>query len=143
MKKKIVITIEEYDEENELKGEKSMDDSRESVSEYARFFDESCPAWNKSSEYNLMFLKLQQQYANDKLKKQGYLFLNEVYDLLGIPRSRAGAVVGWVYDKDNPIGENSVDFDLFADRNHNFINGYERKVLLDFNVDGCIFDKLP
>ena len=65
------------------------------VSEYARFFDDGCAGWTKDPEYNLMFLRDQQRYANDLLKAKGHLFLNEVYDLLGIPRTKAGQIVGW------------------------------------------------
>lgn len=111
-------------------------------SDYARFFDESCPGWEKDPEFNLTFLKMQQSYANEKLKCQGHLFLNEVYDMLGIPRTRAGNIVGWIYDEKNPIGDNYVDFgiyDLYSERKRAFVNGYERSILLDFNVDGDIW----
>lgn len=112
-------------------------------SDYARFFDDGCSGWEKDPEYNLMFLKAQQQYANDILKSRGHLFLNEVYDMLGIPRTRAGQVVGWVYDEDNTVGDNFVDFglyDIYREKNRDFVNGYERTVLLDFNVDGNILE---
>lgn len=112
-------------------------------SEYARFFDSGCKGWEKDSEYNLMFLRSCQQYANDKLKADGYLFLNDVYDMLGIPRSKAGQIVGWVYDPKNPVGDNYVDFgiyDINREKNRDFVNGYERTILLDFNVDGNILD---
>lgn len=112
------------------------------VSIYARFFNDANPNWTKSSEYNLTFLKLQERYANDCLKKQGYLFLNDVYEMIGLPRSKAGQVVGWLYHKDKPMGDNRVDFNLYADYNQNFINGIENTPLLDFNVDGCIVDKI-
>lgn len=114
-------------------------------SEYARFFDDGCTGWEKNSEYNLMFLNAQQNYANDLLKAKGYLFLNEVYDMLGIPKTKAGQVVGWVYDPDNPnSGDNYVDFgiyDAYNEKARDFVNGYERTILLDFNVDGYILDK--
>lgn len=113
---------------------------RSDVSQYARFFYEDCAGWTKDSEYNLAFLRSQQDYCNDKLKAKGHLFLNEVYDMLGIPRTKAGAVVGWVYDKENPIGDNFVDFDLMNERNSDFINGYKNTAILDFNVDGNILD---
>ena len=112
-------------------------------SDYARFFDESCAAWQKDPEYNLMFLKSQQQYANDLLISRGRLFLNEVYDMLGIDRTKAGQVVGWVYDPVNPIGDNFVDFgiyDMDKERVRAFVNGYEPNILLDFNVDGNVWD---
>lgn len=82
-------------------------------SDYARFFDEASPCWEKDSEYNLTFLRAQQRYANDLLIARGRLFLNEVYDMLGIPRTKAGQVVGWVYDANNPIGDNYVDFGMY------------------------------
>lgn len=112
-------------------------------SEYSRFFDDGCTGWTKDPEYNLMFLKSNQQYANDKLIAQGYLFLNDVYDMLGIPRSKAGQIVGWIYDPENPVGDNYVDFGIFDVHKQNsrdFVNGYERTILLDFNVDGNVWE---
>jgi hypothetical protein len=112
-------------------------------SDYARIFDEYCPGWTKDPEYNLMFLKNQQNYANDKLKAQGYLFLNDVYDMIGIDRTKAGQIVGWVYDPDNTVGDNFVDFGIYNIYNEkacDFVNGRERSIVLDFNVDGNILD---
>ena len=112
-------------------------------SDYARFFDEYNPNWQNDPEYNLMFLKSQQQYANDLLIARGRLFLNEVYDMLGMERSKAGQVVGWVYNEANPSGDNFVDFgiyDLHKERTRAFVNGLEPSILLDFNVDGNIWD---
>lgn len=112
-------------------------------SDYARIFDNGSTGWTKDPEYNLMFLKSQQNYANDKLKAQGYLFLNDVYDMLGIPRTKAGQIVGWVYDPDNTVGDNFVDFgiyDIYNEKACDFVNGRERSIVLDFNVDGNILD---
>lgn len=111
------------------------------VSEYARFFDEFSRNWQKNAELNLVFLKAQQNFANDLLKAQGHLFLNEVYDMLGMPRSKAGSVVGWVVNSRE--GDNFVDFGIYNPYNsagRDFVNGYERSILLDFNVDGVIYD---
>ena len=125
---------------------KSAEESKEtkSYSQYAKFFDESCPDWTRNSEYNLMFLSLTEQKATAKLVSQGYLFLNDVYDMLGISRTKAGAVVGWIYDKENPdhVGDNYVDFGIYDAKSRRFVNGYETTILLDFNVDGLIFDKI-
>ena len=110
------------------------------LSVYARFYDESCSQWSKNPEYNLMFLRSQQNYYNDMLKARGHVFLNEVYDALGIPRTQAGAIVGWVI---GATGDNFIDFGIFdGDRmkSRDFVNGYERSILLDFNVDGVIYD---
>ena len=120
------------------------------VSDYAKFFDEGCNGWTKDPEANLLFLKKQQTYANNRLKANGYLFLNEVYEMLGIPRTKAGQVVGWIYDEKNPVGDNYVDFGIYdtnkntkwANANKDFVNGYERSILLDFNVDGDILNNI-
>lgn len=106
------------------------------LSVYSRYFDETCKEWTKTPEYNMMFLRAQQTYFNQMLTARGHVFLNEVYDALGIPRSQAGAVVGWVLG----AGDNFIDFGIYEDRSKEFVNGYERCVLLDFNVDGVIYD---
>lgn len=116
-------------------------------SDYAKFFDSSSNAWEENPEYNLMFLKSEQNYANDRLKARGYLFLNEVYERLGIPPTKAGQIVGWVYDPNNPNhnGDNYVDFGLYnihKEKTRDFVNGYEEVILLDFNVDGPILDRI-
>ena len=110
-------------------------------SAYARCYDCGSAGWEDNAEYNLMFLRRQQDYANDRLKARGHLFLNEVYDMLGIPRSEAGQSVGWVYDEKNPVGDNYVDFgiyDINKETCRDFVNGYEKSIWLDFNVDGNI-----
>lgn len=151
---KINVTIEIDDEELKklfnLKSEEEYprngNGEETNVSQYARFFDEDCTGWTKDSEYNMYFLKTKQNYCNELLKsranssmiKRGYLFLNEVYDILGFSRTEKGEVVGWVYDEKNPIGDNFVDFGLMDECNYDFINGYKNTVLLDFNVDGNI-----
>ena len=99
-------------------------------SKYARIFDESNVNWSKDQKANLMFLKYQQTYATDLLKKKGTVFLNEVYEMLGIPRSQEGCVVGWHYDEKNPIGDNYIDFILSDTDSSN--------IVLDFNVDGRV-----
>ena len=144
IKAKEITTVDE--EGNEVKETvKVMEgvDNPTTYSDYARFFDESCPAWQNDPEYNLTFLRAQQQYANDLLKAQGRLFLNDVYKMLGIDITKAGQVVGWIYDPDCPVGDNFVDFgiyDMSKERVRAFVNGYEPNILLDFNVDGNIWD---
>lgn len=130
--------VEMVDEDGKKKKITKVDPN--GISAYARFFDEYSDNWSKTPEYNLLFLKAQQNYANDLLHARGHVFLNEVYDMIGIPRSQAGQVVGWVISKD---GDNFIDFGVYDfDNNgaHRFVNGHERSILLDFNVDGVIYD---
>lgn len=111
------------------------------ISSYARFFDEGNVNWSKHPNFNLLFLKSQQNYANDLLRARGYLFLNEVYDMLGVEISQAGQAVGWAITPDR--GDNYVDFNMYnadSEKARDFVNGLERSILLDFNVDGVILD---
>lgn len=115
-------------------------------SQYARFFDEANINWDKSPEQNMYFLKMVQNQMNDKLKARGHVFLNEVYDALGFDRSEAGQLVGWVWSNDNTAmeaGDGYIDFGIFDGNDYAkraFVNGDERSILLDFNIDGMIYD---
>jgi hypothetical protein len=108
-------------------------------SPYARFFDESSPNWVKNAELNRLFVQCQQNYANHLLHARGHVFLNEVYDMLGLDRCKAGQTVGWVIGHD---GDNYIDFGLYEASSSRFVNGIERSILLDFNVDGVIIDNI-
>ena len=108
---------------------------------YARIFDESCVGlWSPNPEDNLITLRNINNYHNDRLKINRHVLLNEVYDSLGMPRTSAGAAVGWVSAKYG--GDGFIDFglyDLDNPRTNAFINGEENVVLLDFNVDGEVW----
>lgn len=122
------------------------------ISGYARFFEKYTqdedgnsilnPHWESNNEYNLMFIKAQERYANDLLKAKKRVFLNEVYEMLGLPRTKAGQIVGWVYDPETPKGDNYIDFGLYSDNlsYSDYVNGFDQAILLDFNVDGNIWD---
>lgn len=98
-------------------------------SEYARKFEDNNVNWTKDPERNKLFLKCQQNYFNLSLSIRGHVFLNEIYDALGFPRSGSGAIVGWMRDPEDEE-ETYIDFQVDED-------GY-----IDFNVDGVIYDKL-
>lgn len=111
------------------------------LSDFVIVYDDGCTNWSKSPEMNLMFLKKQQDWANDVLKRRGHLFFNEVRDMLGVPRTALGAVSGWTYEKGNPDSDGFVDFGIFdisQERKRAFINGYERNILLEFNCEADI-----
>lgn len=107
-------------------------------SDYACYFDERSRNYERNNDYNLMFLKAQQSYANDKLKSRGHLFLNEVYDDLDLPRTAAGQIVGWTAD--GPDGY--VNFRIIEVERETADGGHEPAILLDFNVEGNIWDKM-
>jgi uncharacterized protein DUF6353 len=121
---------------------------KEGASPYAVLFDETSHKFTREPGMNAMIVGMQQSHANDKLRANGHLFLNEVKDMLGLPRTfPEGAIVGWVYRHDNEekTGDNYVDFGVFEgdkERADAFVNGDELAVWLDFNVDGVIYDKI-
>lgn len=114
------------------------------ASMYARFWglDTAKKEWNTNPERNVIFLRCQQNWANDLLQSRGHVFLNDVYDMLGLERTSAGAVVGWVRGH----GDDYVDFGIFssnerdASRLLDYVTGHEDEILLDFNVDGVVYD---
>lgn len=111
----------------------------ETASPYARFFSEENPEWNRNPELSLLFLKAQEAIANNLLHTRGYLFLNEVYDLLHMEPTQLGAICGWIEGN----GDGFVDFGLYDGEKtavRKFINGESNTILLDFNVDGMILD---
>lgn len=111
---------------------------------YSIAFCEGNNGWTKDPELNKVFLLQTQNYANDKLKSRGWMTLNEVYDMLGAPRTKNGGLAGWVYTDDSSAGDNFVDFGIFDIYNNpkagDFLNGRERSIILDFNCIGNVLD---
>ena len=144
------VVVDEDGKENVVKRTINTAD----VSGYARFFEEYTRDekgnlrknmhWDRNNEYNVMFLNAQQRYANDLLRSRGRLFLNDVYDMLDLPRSKEGQIVGWVYDEKNSVGDNYIDFGLHRDSQNysDFVYGNDEAILLDFNVDGNIWEMM-
>ena len=113
-------------------------------SPYALLFDETNIYWEPEAGTNKTFLLIKQQHLNDKLNVKGYLFLNDVHRALGFPDTKAGQIVGWIADTTK--GDGYVDLGIFepmSDVKRDFINGHERNIWLNPNVDGPIIDKLP
>lgn len=119
---------------------------REDLSDFSKVFDETCPSYTKDSETNRLVIMGAENYFNQRLRAIGHVFLNEVYDEFGFNRTKNGAIFGWIYNEDSPEGH--IDFGITrlndykngASKKADFINGFERAVWIDFNVDGIIYD---
>lgn len=138
---KVTETITDAESGKEKKVKKDVKRTGyDGVSDYARIFDGQNPNYRNDNDYNLYFLRQQQAFFNDKLIVDGFVYLNDVYEALGYPKTMAGQVVGWIYKKDvNNRGDNYIDFGInevcTSDPDANVVDyGY----LLDFNVDGEI-----
>lgn len=113
------------------------------MNQFSRVFDETNDYWQKEDpSFNQFFLTSEQRIINDILLHRGHVFLNEIYDRLGFRRVPEGNVLGWIVSKDGP---NFIDFGLYdasTETKRNFINGYERSIWLNFNVQGEILSKI-
>lgn len=140
------VEITTSDEKGKVKTKKETIESIDSknVSDFSAIFDRHCPEWDQNYLYNIKWLRANETAANDILNTRGHIFLNEVYDMIGLPHTPQGAVTGWIKDG-GKSGDGFVSFGLDDPNNESaqrLINGEDNVVLLDFNVDGIIFDKI-
>lgn len=141
------VKNKETDENGETKvvKEKVQVVNEPEESGYARYFTPNNPYWENDDDLNKCFLNRVQRYSNDLLRSRGYIYLNDVYKEMGLKQSKAGQIVGWRYKKDNENGDNMVQFTVKRVQipaTENPEDGYMPALLLDFNVDGNIFDVL-
>lgn len=125
---------------NEKEVEKQILLAGDAPSDYSRYFEQGASEnWEPSHDYNMMFLRGQQNTANDLLRARKWLYLNDVYEMLGLKHSIAGQEVGWVYDP-NLGKDNFIDFGIQevyrpSDEDPSVMIP---TILLDFNVDGPV-----
>lgn len=135
-----------FDDEGKQTGTKKvLDVNIDGWSDYARIFDEHNELWSKVPGINQMTLTNQQNWLNDRLNARGYVFLNDVYKCLGFPATPAGQVVGWLRrdHEDSKDGVIELGIERIEKQGvRDFVNGFERSCVLDFNVDGIIYDKI-
>lgn len=92
---------------------------------------------------NLAFLMAVQEAFNNKLRNlTGYVFLNDILEELGLPKTKAGQEVGWVIQpNDEHEGDNYIDFGIEnVDNVDKETMKFTRNFVLHFNCDGYILD---
>lgn len=139
--KAIEVDTGEVDENGNPKTE-TVNMADTAASPYALIFNESNPNWQNDPDYNRMFLKQAERAANIKLKKKGYLFLSEVYEMLGAKATKIGNLAGWIYDPKNPEIDSMVDFGLYDGEHVDYDDLFANGIWLNFNVDGSIINKI-
>lgn len=135
-----------YDENGKKTKEKEQVEKTETgmvmqTDDSCRFFDSSNPNWDKNPTFSMMWLRGQQNILNDILHTRGHVFLNEVYDALGFPHTPQGAVLGWIDGE----GDDCIDFGLYDQNKESvrrFVNGVDNVIMLEFNHDGVIWDRI-
>ena len=159
LKYKLFTETQEVEEINEETGKKKkvkkkvLNTNYDGYSEFARVFDESNEKYEKNLFYdekdgkdrpyglkNLEFIIEMQRAANKKLRKEGVLTINEVYEMLRFDKIPAGSCAGWVWDINNPdcIDNCHVDFGIFDKDSAELkaiMLGNESSFVLDFNID--------
>lgn len=111
-------------------------------SDYQRIFDIDNDNWSPINGMNEMHIRAAQRWMNEKLNAQGYLFLNDVYKALGFEDSTEGCVVGWLRSSNPKAKDGIVDFGVFDLQTGAALVDFEEPVLLDFNVDGIVFEHI-
>lgn len=118
--------------------------SLKALSPYTRIIaEESSTCWDPNEDYTYQNLASVQLWANRRLERKGHLFLNEVFDQLGLSRTREGAIVGWLKNGEGDGYVSFGDFDASIYRVPS--DDYTRvdsNFIVDFNVDGVIWDKI-
>lgn len=110
------------------------------ASGYLKYFTRKNPNWDENEDFILSFLNARQSMLNDTLKSKGWISLNDVYDALDFEKTKAGMVVGWVYDKKHPVGDNYIQFNVRKCTISNENGVFEDAYSIDFNVDGNIYN---
>lgn len=131
------------DKKGKLKESKKTVRGNQPAGIYSFIFDENCKGWSDGPGYNQTWLASQETHANARLRANGFLFLNDVLEQIGLPRTPAGQIVGWI--KDSEEGDGYVDFGIFEGNSYEgarFASGAEDAVWLEFNCDGPIVDKI-
>ena len=142
--RKETIESKETDENGKTKKVKKTFNIAEGLSEYGVVLDRS----NKSifnpqdMGYTRMVLNAEQNYCNDILRIRKWLTLNEVYKRLGLEPTKAGTVVGWIMEDNNKEGDNFIEFKVTQTYRQNEVGNFEEVLLVDFNVDGYIYDRI-
>lgn len=113
------------------------------TSDYAVYFTSQTSAYFEENwDYNMSFIKAREAYYNTMLPIKQVITLNEVLESLGMEQTKAGMVVGWMYDKNNTESDNYIDFRVNEVYLENGDGTYQKTITLDFNVDGNIFTRL-
>lgn len=122
---------------------------------YCRYFDdeEAGSVYDKKNKtMNIAIINMANTTLNETLKARGHVLLNDAYEALGLTRTYAGGVTGWL---SRAFYENVLESEYWASAD-NYINitydivkkfdketgEYKDSILLDFNVDGVVIDKI-
>lgn len=98
--------------------------------------------WNHETQewegYDVTLVAKTREVLQNRLESKGRVFLNEAKKDLGMDETRAGQVVGWIYDPSDETRDSHIEIDMYPTMDDNG----EPTLGLAFNVDGPILDYL-
>lgn len=140
------VEVEEVDENGKTrKKKKKVPVATAKESPYLKYFTKSNPNWKGTDDLNEIFFRSLESWSNDKLRINGRLTLEDVYRAFGFkidPKDPMCLGVGWIFDEENPMGDNRIAFHREKVWLHNDDGELEEAWAIDFNVDGDIYKEL-
>lgn len=141
---------DENGDETTVKETVEVADGKEQV--YQRYFTRHNPNWDHSPDNVKFFMLSAQNALNDMLKARahtsptgiGHVTFNEALTEFGfdIPADGSGLVLGWIYDKRNPFGNNYIEVDVTPCKLPGEDGKLEQAYSIVFNVDGDIYREM-
>ena len=88
--------------------------------------------WDENPDLSMSYLRMKQQWFNDRLPNRKFISLNEVRKELGLNQTKAGQFVGWTYRPGRYVQFGIDDYEKIK----RYVNGHENYIVLHFNIDG-------
>ena len=98
--------------------------------------------WMPHSQSNLNTIRSAEEWGDRQLRFFGHLFLNDMLKYLGLDEVPWGQLVGWIRGEKDGDGKVIILATEDQEALEMDTEGWKRPILLDFNCDGVIWDRI-